>query len=221
LELSIGTILIALLGVFFIAFMKGTFGGGFAVIGIPMLSQANRPVRQSRTLGLLCKPPDLRRRDGPAAELRNRCYLAQMKLAGVNTIMAAVADWALMRDDMRAMAMLGSWVRGNPRPDSDLDLLLLSDLARDYQRCRTWLTEIDFRSAGFRLRSNESAIYGVAWSQHVYLLPAAEVELTFAKCSWANTDPVDTGTRVVVKDAFRIIFDRDGILAKLVGAVNE
>jgi uncharacterized protein len=142
-----------------------------------------------------------------------------MKPAEVNAVTAAVANWAIGRDDIRAMAMLGSWVRGNPRPASDLDLLLLSDLALDYQRRRTWLAEIDFRRAGFRLRSSERAIYGVVWSQHVHLLPAAEVELTFAKCSWADTDPVDAGTRFVVKDAFQIIFDRDGILTKLVDAV--
>jgi hypothetical protein len=143
-----------------------------------------------------------------------------MKLADVNALTTVVANWAIERGDMRAMAMLGSWVRGNPRPASDLDLLLLSDLAPDYQRRRAWLTEIDFQNAGFRLRSSESAVYGVVWSQHIHLLPPAEVELTFAKCSWASTDPVDTGTRIVVKDAFQIIFDRDGILAKLVDAVR-
>jgi uncharacterized membrane protein YfcA len=52
LELSIGTILIALLGVFFIAFMKGAFGGGFAIIGIPMLSIAMDPL----TAGALLAP---------------------------------------------------------------------------------------------------------------------------------------------------------------------
>jgi uncharacterized protein len=142
-----------------------------------------------------------------------------MKLADVHAVTAVVANWAIKRDDIRAMAMLGSWVRGNPRPASDLDLLLLSDLAADYQCRRAWLTEIDFQKAGFRLRSSESTVYGVVWSQHVHLLPAAEVELTFARCSWARTDPVDTGTYVVVRDAFQIIFDRDGILAKLVDAV--
>jgi hypothetical protein len=142
-----------------------------------------------------------------------------MNLADVNAVTAAVANWAIGRDDIRAMAMLGSWVRGNPHPASDLDLLLLSDLAPDYQCRRAWLTEIDFQKAGFRIRSSESAVYGVVWSQHVHLLPAAEVELTFAKCSWASTDPVDAGTRVVVKDAFQIVFDWDGILAKLVDAV--
>jgi uncharacterized protein len=142
-----------------------------------------------------------------------------MRLADVNALTAAVANWATERDDIRATAMLGSWARGNPRPASDLDLLLLSDLAADYQCRRAWLTEIDFQKAGFRLRSSESTVYGVVWSQHVHLLPAAEVELTFARCSWASTNPVDTGTRVVVQDAFQIIFDRNGILAKLVDAV--
>jgi uncharacterized protein len=142
-----------------------------------------------------------------------------MKLADVNAVTAAIASWAIERNDIRAVAMLGSWVRGNPRPDSDLDLLLLSELALDYQRSQTWLTAIDFQNAGFRLQSTESAFYGVVWSQHLHLLPAAEVELTFARCSWASTDPVDTGTRVIVKDAFQIIFDRASILTKLVGAV--
>jgi hypothetical protein len=44
--------------------------------------------------------------------------------------------------------------------------------------------------------------------------------MTFAKCSWANIDPVGVGTRAVVKDALRIMFDRDRILAALVDAVN-
>jgi uncharacterized membrane protein YfcA len=44
LQLSIATILIALAGVFFIAFMKGAFGGGFAIIGIPLLSMVMDPL---------------------------------------------------------------------------------------------------------------------------------------------------------------------------------
>jgi uncharacterized protein len=138
-----------------------------------------------------------------------------MEAAEANAITTAVAQWAIERDDIRAMALLESWARGDPRPTSDLDLLLLSDRAPDY-RNRTWLTEIAFQNAGFRLHSSDSAIYGTVWSQHVHLLPAAYVELTFAKCAWASVDPIHNGTRVVVKDAFHIVFDRDGILAKLV-----
>jgi hypothetical protein len=143
-----------------------------------------------------------------------------MKTAEANAIVGAVTCWATERDDICAMALVGSWARGNPRQDSDIDLLLLSDRALEYRRCRNWLTEIDFGGAGYCLQSSQSAIYGVVWSRHINLLPAAEVELTFAECSWARTDPVDGGTRCVVQNAFRIILDKAGILAKLVDTVR-
>jgi hypothetical protein len=83
-----------------------------------------------------------------------------MQLAEAVALTAAVANWAIARDDICAMAMLGSWARGDPRPLSDLDLLLVSDLAPDYRHRGMWVTEIDFQNAGFQLRSSESAIRG-------------------------------------------------------------
>jgi uncharacterized protein len=44
LELSVATIAITLAGVFLIAFMKGAFGGGFAIVGIPLLSLVMDPL---------------------------------------------------------------------------------------------------------------------------------------------------------------------------------
>jgi len=46
------TLTIALSGVFLIAFMKGAFGGGFAIVGIPLLSLAMDPI----TAGALLAP---------------------------------------------------------------------------------------------------------------------------------------------------------------------
>jgi hypothetical protein len=145
--------------------------------------------------------------------------LKLITLTEANAIVSAVTSWAIKRGDIRAMALVGSWARGNQGQVSDIDLLLLSDCAHEYRHSQEWFTEIDFGGAGYRLSSSESANYGVVWSRHMHLLPAAEVELTFAKCSWARTDPVDGGTRGVVKDAFWIIFDKDATLAKLVDAV--
>jgi uncharacterized protein len=142
-----------------------------------------------------------------------------MKAADADAIIRTVAEWAMSREDVRAMALVGSWARGNPHQGSDIDLLLLSDLANEYRRRREWLTEIDFKGAGHRILSGEDASYGVAWSRHVALLPAGKVELTFAQCSWARIDPVDVGTRSVVKEGFRIVIDRDATLAELLKAM--
>jgi uncharacterized protein len=51
-ELSTATALLALAGVFLIAFMKGAFGGGFAIIGILLLSLVMDPL----TAGALLAP---------------------------------------------------------------------------------------------------------------------------------------------------------------------
>ncbi len=142
-----------------------------------------------------------------------------MNKAEAQAIIDAVTVWAIERDDIRAMALAGSWARGNPRQTSDIDLLFLTDRAEEYRRRRKWLTEIDFKNAGYRVQSSESAVYGVVWSRHLYLLPPADVELSFATCPWAKTRPIDSGTRSVVEDAFQIILDKDGILAKLVDAL--
>ncbi|MBV9461092.1 MAG: sulfite exporter TauE/SafE family protein [Bradyrhizobium sp.] len=43
-ELTLATTLVAFAGVFLICFMKGAFGGGFSIVGIPLLSMVMDPV---------------------------------------------------------------------------------------------------------------------------------------------------------------------------------
>ena len=142
-----------------------------------------------------------------------------MKTADACAMVRMVAGWAADHEDIRAMALIGSWARGNPHQGSDVDILLLSDRMAEYRLRPEWLAEIFFEDAGYRVLSNVDADYGVVWSRHVILMPAAKVELTFAQCSWAKTNPVDLGTWRIVKDAFEIIFDKDGALARVVNAV--
>lgn len=58
-ELTTTTILIAFVGVFLICFMKGAFGGGFAIVGIPLLSLVMDPVTAGGLLAPLFIAMDL------------------------------------------------------------------------------------------------------------------------------------------------------------------
>src|SRR5262245_20925742 len=78
--------------------------------------------------------------------------LRSMKSDAAKAITDAVANWAGRRDDIRAMALAGSWARGEPRDTSDLDLLLLSDQASLYRETAEWLASIDFAGTGHRPR---------------------------------------------------------------------
>lgn len=121
-------------------------------------------------------------------------------------------------DDLRALAVCGSWARGDARPDSDLDLLIVADDPPAWRCDQGWVAALPYDRAGCAYRSHRTATYGAVWSAHVDLDPDAAVELSFAPAAWACTDPLDLGTYAVVSDAFRIVVDKDGMLAPLVAA---
>nr|WP_315593861.1 sulfite exporter TauE/SafE family protein [uncultured Cupriavidus sp.] len=58
-ELNATTILVTFAGVFLICFMKGAFGGGFAIVGIPLLSLVMDPVAAGGLLAPLFIAMDL------------------------------------------------------------------------------------------------------------------------------------------------------------------
>lgn len=58
-ELTVSTVLIAFAGVFVICFMKGALGGGFSIVGIPLLSIVMDPVTAGGLLAPLFIAMDL------------------------------------------------------------------------------------------------------------------------------------------------------------------
>jgi uncharacterized membrane protein YfcA len=58
-DLTFGTMLVAFAGVLLISFMKGAFGGGFAIVGIPLLSTVMDPITAGGLLAPLFIAMDL------------------------------------------------------------------------------------------------------------------------------------------------------------------
>ncbi|MFK4724816.1 putative membrane protein YfcA [Bradyrhizobium niftali] len=58
-DLTVATVIIAFSGVFLICFMKGAFGGGFSIVGIPLLSCVMDPVTAGGLLAPLFIAMDL------------------------------------------------------------------------------------------------------------------------------------------------------------------
>jgi hypothetical protein len=134
------------------------------------------------------------------------------------TLAALVAGWVARQPDLRGLALAGSWARGNARPESDLDLVILATDQDRYRRDAAWLGTLGLEGAGYRIVARTPAPYGVVWSWHLQLEPDAKLELAFAGPDWASINPVDAGTRRVVDDAFKILVDKDGRLGALLDA---
>ncbi len=132
-----------------------------------------------------------------------------------------IARWLDNEPACRALAIAGSWARGDATPDSDLDLLILTPTIERWKDNADWLPKTGLAAAGHRVISSARVQYGVVFSWHVLLHPDARVEFTFADLSWAKGFPVDPGTRRVVSDGIEIMIDKDGLLALLRRQVRQ
>jgi uncharacterized protein len=143
-----------------------------------------------------------------------------MNATEARRLIACVEALVMGRDAFRAVAICGSWARGDPGPDSDLDVLIITKDPESLRCNKEWIRELEFADAGFRYVGHETVTYGVVWSAHISLEPHAALELTFAEPSWASVDPLDPGTREVVTDAFEILVDKDSVLQRLRNACS-
>jgi predicted nucleotidyltransferase len=127
----------------------------------------------------------------------------------VEQFLASVLAWARQRRDVRAVALVGSWAYGRPRPDSDVDVVLLTEAPAKYIEGEDWLDGL----GGTRLIKTQN--WGPITERRFALKSGLEVELGVARPGWASVTPVDDGTRRVATDGMRTIYDPDGLLAKL------
>ena len=123
-------------------------------------------------------------------------------------------------ENILALGLCGSWARGTPNPDSDIDLSIIAK-NKELFRKSNWMQLIGFERIGEQMRNYEDKTYGLVWSRHVYLQSKIEIEFSFADLSWANTDKLDEGTAKVVSDGYQIIYDPNKILKNLVEYVNS
>ena len=124
-----------------------------------------------------------------------------------------VRTWAAENLEISAVALAGSHAHGRARPESDIDLVVLSDTPEPL-RSRDWLPVFG------SVDSVKTEQFGILTAHHTSYAQHGEVEVGVAPTSWASV-PVDEGTRRVVSDGIVIVYDRSDMLQRLVWAVTE
>lgn len=132
----------------------------------------------------------------------------------VDALIEAARRWAARRPDVRALALVGSSARDDAEPDSDVDLVLLVDQPDRYLSDEAWTKEL---GAGSIIRTKS---WGALTERRLALPSGLEVDVGIASIAWAATAPVDAGTRRVVADGIRVVFDPDNVLTELIAAVT-
>jgi predicted nucleotidyltransferase len=133
----------------------------------------------------------------------------------VDGVVQAARRMALSEPGVRAVALVGSCARGTPRPDSDIDLVVLTTDHEDMCAREDWF---DHFGPVELVRRRQ---FGDVAERRLRRSDGVEIEVGLAPVTWAGTDPVDTGTARVVGDGFSIVLDADGALAGLAAAVRD
>jgi uncharacterized protein len=138
----------------------------------------------------------------------------------VEQLLSEILTWIEREHAARGVALVGSYARGAAHQDSDVDVIVLVDDPESFLNER-WLDEIDWRRVGASPVDTRFVQYGVLWSSHVQLDDGLEVEFGFAPLSWADARPLDPGTRQVISDGCRILYDPDGSLGAACAEISN
>ena len=119
----------------------------------------------------------------------------------VEQLLRTAQAWAGDRPDVAAVFLVGSQARGQARPDSDVDLVILTSEPGRYFEDRTWLEAF---GAVERWQTED---WGRVQALRVWYRGGPEVEFGLTSADWAD-EPLDEGTRRVLQAGFVVVFDR-------------
>jgi len=122
--------------------------------------------------------------------------------------------WAIRNHEVLGVGIVGSWARGTAKPDSDLDLILITTLPEKYLETTDWITYFG------TIREVKSEDWGMVQTRRVFYQDGSEIEFNITTKEWVITDPVNDGTKLVVREGMIIVYDPQNLLRKLKDAVQ-
>lgn len=134
-------------------------------------------------------------------------------------ILKLITEFAVSNNKVLAVGLCGSWARGTAKPYSDIDLSIIVVDKLRFKKT-DWIEKLDFAKINGKMEFFKDEVYGQVWSRHVFLNDKTEIEFSFAEKTWADIENLDAGTYKVVSDGFKIIYDPQMILNKLVEKVS-
>jgi uncharacterized protein len=147
--------------------------------------------------------------------------IAVTKMSGfealeVDNILRTIKTWAESQSKIDAVALVGSWARKEATKNSDIDLMILTPNPDLFFRDQDWFNRISWHDHNLKVVSYDDRIYGVVKSRHLFFQRGQRIEFSFGYPSWANTNPIDPGTLIVVTSGIEIIWDQYESLKSLI-----
>jgi predicted nucleotidyltransferase len=130
-----------------------------------------------------------------------------MKQEQVMVFLGQVTRWAAGQADILGAALVGSYARNAASETSDVDLVLVADDPRKYLQNPGWMGLFG------QVVQTQVEDYGLVQSIRAWYADGLEVEFGLTDTRWC-TPPIDVGTRQVMEDGMRVLFERGSMLSQ-------
>jgi predicted nucleotidyltransferase len=125
----------------------------------------------------------------------------------IREFLDAFIAWASARENVQAIALIGSYARDEARDDSDIDLVMLTSQPETYLEDIKWMEHFG------QVEKYQIEDYGKLISDRVWYQNGMEVEYGFATPDWVAT-PLDAGTQRVLRDGMIVLFEQGNLLSQ-------
>ena len=125
----------------------------------------------------------------------------------VAVFLKQMTQWASARADILALALVGSYARNAAKETSDVDLVLIAVDPGQYLKDQSWVQRFG------SVEKSQVEDYGLLTSIRVWYRKGLEIEYGITDERWSAL-PLDAGTRQVITDGMRILFECDDILSR-------
>ena len=133
--------------------------------------------------------------------------ISTMTSSNIDRFLNDITTWASNRADIQALALIGSYARNAARETSDVDLVLIATDRNLYLQDTSWVQQFG------TVKEQQIEDYGLLISVRVFYMDGFEVEYGIADERWSAM-PLDKGTRRVIADGMRVLFERGNILSR-------
>ena len=116
-----------------------------------------------------------------------------------------VEKLAIQNEDIFAVFLVGSYAKNTAHDESDIDVMILT------QNSEKYFTEMEWINTFGHVKELRTEKWGIVSTIRVFF-EAIEIEFNFCDKKWIKI-PLDEGTLETLKDGFKIIYERNGVLS--------
>ncbi|WP_164506819.1 aminoglycoside 6-adenylyltransferase [Lapidilactobacillus bayanensis] len=128
-------------------------------------------------------------------------YFDQNNASLLQQLESQLVDWGQHDEDIDSLIVVGSYARGTQKPESDLDLVLITNnKAKFFQ-------QNDFVNQFGKATKVQTEFYGVVTSIRATYEDASEIEFSIADATWIEK-PLNPGTKRVLQGGFKVLVDK-------------